>query len=147
MFDAACAADFHAEISTDDNDTVAYADSRILDRQHLQVVYEPNMTQRTTPPLPSQKPMFYGTLDNSWGKVLLDYVEKIFKLGFNGVCEWQTMHCIISALAPLVVARCQWTCLGMFDAACASDHGEGTTKATYTCAYHTTMQRALACFS
>jgi hypothetical protein len=33
------------------------------------VVYEPNATKRQTPPLPSNDPLFYGTLENSFGKV------------------------------------------------------------------------------
>jgi hypothetical protein len=74
---------FHAYLSTGINDSTTYSDSRVLDKESLQVVYVPNMTKRTTPPLPSQCPMFYGTPDNSYGKVLTDYVDKVFRLGFD----------------------------------------------------------------
>lgn len=82
---------FHAFCSTRVNDSVRYADSRILDRDMRQNVYLSCRKGNTTwknwswVPIPEELPLFYGTLENSYGPVLEAYVRKIFALGFSGV--------------------------------------------------------------
>ena len=82
---------FHAFCSTRVNDSVRYADSRILDSDMRQNVYlscrKGNITWENSSwvPVPEELPLFYGTLHNSYGPVLEAYVRKIFELGFSGV--------------------------------------------------------------
>ena len=82
---------FHSFVPTGQNDSEKYADSRILDQDLRQQVYltchKGNTTWKnaTWKPSPAELPLFYGTLKNSYGKVLEDYVNKIFRLGFAGV--------------------------------------------------------------
>jgi hypothetical protein len=77
---------FHAFCSTRVNDSLTYADSRILDKDGKQMVYlQCNRSAPGWTPVPEELPLFYGTLTNSYGPVLQQYVQKIFDLGFTGV--------------------------------------------------------------
>ena len=78
---------FHSFCSTGVGDSVTYADSRILDRDFKQLVYlSCNRSAPGWTPVPQELPLFFGTPNNSYGSVLEQYVQKIFDLGFTGVC-------------------------------------------------------------
>ena len=95
---------FHAFASTRVNDSLTYSDSRILDSDKRQQVYlscrkgNATWTNTSWEPIPQELPLFYGTLHNSYGPVLQRYVEKIFELGFSGVCECRTTRCAEGSL-------------------------------------------------
>jgi hypothetical protein len=73
-------------LSTRPGDSVAFKDSAVIDETGNQVCYELNVSRpHDQPPTYLEQPAFFGTLDNSFGKVIIGYVEKIFKLGFNGM--------------------------------------------------------------
>jgi hypothetical protein len=79
-----------ASISTGADDWVKFADSRVLDVHGKQVLYRPCSTADSkyanlTAARQGEMPMFVGTLANSYGPIILRYVDKIFELGVNGV--------------------------------------------------------------
>lgn len=77
-------------LSTGALDWVTYASARVLDQQGKQVLYRPCSAKdkqfaNLTAAMQGQMPLFFGTTTNSYGKMLKQYVGKIFALGFNGV--------------------------------------------------------------
>ena len=77
---------FESFQSTGINDSVTYRDSRITDYRGNQVCYNLNVTRPEHEPADwSEEPAFYGTLQNSYGHVLLRYIDKVFAMGFGGI--------------------------------------------------------------
>ena len=132
---------FHSFISTGINDSITYADSRILDKDFKQIVY---LTCNRSAgggwaPVPQELPLFFGTPDNSYGSVLEQYVQKTFDLGFTGVCAWPAcLPIILARLRTKLPALCAFTlrsCADLCVAALDADHdeyGESNTAYTYS---------------
>jgi hypothetical protein len=84
-------------LSTRPGDSVTFHDCAVIDEKGAQVCYKLNTSRPPNQPASHlEQPAFWGTLNNSFGKVIVDQVEKIFKLGFDGMwhddceylCDW-----------------------------------------------------------
>ena len=77
---------FETHISTRQGDAVTFKDCRVIDSEGDQVCYKLNTSRpRDQPPSGLEQPTFYGTLENSFGQMLMAYLDKVFKLGFDGI--------------------------------------------------------------
>eukprot|EP01051_Picozoa_sp_SAG22_P016977 SAG22_NODE_2516_length_2488_cov_1.879029_3_plen_170_part_00 len=91
---------FEAFQSTGMNDSVTYADSRITNYLGHQVCYNLNATRPSDEPADwREEPAFYATLDNAYGRVLVQYIEKVFAMGFDGMCA---SNVLLLPLSPSV---------------------------------------------
>ena len=77
-------------LSTGALDWVTYASARVLDEDGKQVLYRPcsakdKQFENLTAAVQGQMPLFFGTTTNSYGKMIKQYVDKVFALGFDGV--------------------------------------------------------------
>lgn len=68
-------------LSTRPGDAVRYKDCRVLDSDLQQVCYHLNVSRpKSQPATGLEQPAFYGTLENDFGQVVIDYVEKVLRL-------------------------------------------------------------------
>jgi hypothetical protein len=73
-------------LSTRPGDSTTYHDCRVVDEKGDQVCYKLNASRPHSQPASHlEQPAFWGTLNNSFGRVIVDQVEKVFRLGFNGM--------------------------------------------------------------
>ena len=73
-------------ISTRGGDSNTFKDCRVLDSEGQQVCYNLNTSRpKNQPATGLEQPAFYPTLENSFGKMVIAYLEKVFAMGMDGI--------------------------------------------------------------